>query len=79
MQFGFAFLAVVVFWCRRTVGDSNAEAVLPDGALVALDEEAVRIGLVIITTLVLLVATDTTCDLVFLVASVIDGFFGHGC
>lgn len=79
MQFWFATLAVVIIWRRCTVGDAHAEAVLPYGACVALDEEPISIGLVVVTSLVLLVAADASCDLVLLVASVVDGFFGHGC
>lgn len=66
VQFGFTSLTVVVFWSRRTVSDSYAKAVLPNMALVTLDEEAIRIGLIVVTTLVLLMAANTSCDFVFL-------------
>lgn len=67
VQFRLASLTVIIFWGGRWVGNAYAEAVLPNMALIALDEKAVRrIGLVIVTTLVLLVTADTSRDLVFL-------------
>lgn len=67
VQFRFAPFAIVILRGSRLVCDAYAKAVLPDVALVTLDEETIcRIGLVIITTLVLLVATDASRDFVFL-------------
>jgi hypothetical protein len=66
VQFGFTSLTIVVFWSRRSVSDSYTETVLPNMALVTLDEEAVRISLIIVTTLVLLMTANTSCDFVFL-------------
>lgn len=67
VQLGLALLAVVVF--RRGVGICNPHTVtvLPDGALIALDEKTVSVGLgVIVTALVLLVTANAARDFVFL-------------
>jgi hypothetical protein len=51
--------------------------VLPDGALIALNEEAISVSLVIVTTLVLLVAADASGDFIFGITAV-HGFFVVG-
>jgi len=72
VQFGLAFFAVVVIRSRLFVHDPDAEAVLPDLALVALDEAAVGVRLVV-AALVLLEATDAARNLAFGIASILHG------
>lgn len=76
VQFGLAFFAVVVFGGGVAVGDSYAEAMLPDFALIALDEEPIRVGLVIVAALVLLVAADAARNLVLGLTGVVHLFVG---
>lgn len=80
VQFGLAFFAVVVVGGRFVVCDADAESVLPDLALIALDEEAIGVGLVVVAALVLLVAADAARDFVFglpgFVHDLVDGAVG---
>jgi hypothetical protein len=76
VQFGLAFFAVVIVG-RSLVGDADAETVLPDFAQIALNEQAIGFGLVIVNALVLLVAADATRDLVFGIADVVHRFVDH--
>lgn len=73
MQFGLAFFTVVVIRSRLVVRDSDAEAVLPNLALIALDEKAIGVCLVV-TALVLLETADAACNLVFGIASLFHRF-----
>lgn len=67
VQFWFASFTVVILWSSCLIGDAYAKTVLPNMTLIALDEETIRgISLIIITALVLLVATDASRDLIFL-------------
>jgi len=76
VQFWFALFAVVVVWSRIVVGYSHTKAVLPDFALIALNEEAIAIGLVIVTALVFLIATNTARNLIFLITGIIHNLIG---
>jgi hypothetical protein len=76
VQFGLAFFAVVIVG-RSLIGDADAETVLPDFTQIALNEQAIGFGLVIVAALVLLVAADATRDLVFGIANVFHRFVDH--
>lgn len=67
VQFWFTPFTIVIFWGGRLVCDAYTEPVLPNMALITLDEETIRrIGLFIVTALIFLVATDASGDLILL-------------
>jgi hypothetical protein len=76
VQFWLALFAVIVVWSRIIVGYSYTKAVLPDLALIALNEKAIAVRLVIVTTLIFLEATNTARNLIFLIAGVIHNLVG---